>query len=164
MEREDERLLWKYLDGQLTGDEELDLFQRIQTNPEIKQHLAELKILDSNLRRTEVFPISDELKTQIFNKTIYKHAVSISLTELNWKNLGSFAIFNILLLAVGTSVIYFNYQQFLTTNSSLVSQIAEAFQNPLIQIFFLISIGVFSLFILDQILQKRTHQRATTPV
>ncbi|MCB0669644.1 MAG: hypothetical protein KDC80_27655 [Saprospiraceae bacterium] len=164
MEREDERLLWKYLDGQLTGDEELDLFQRIQTNPEIKQHLAELKILDNNLHRTKVFRMSDELKTQILNKTIYKHTVSISGTELNWKNLGSFAIFNILLLAVGTSVIYFNYQQFLTTNSSLISQIADAFQNPLIQIFFLISMGVFSLFILDQILLKRTHQRATTPV
>lgn len=164
IEREEERLIWQYLDGQLSREEEEELMLKAQVDPELRQYIDRLKDIENVLTPDYTYAMSDALKNQILSRTIYKHQRSLSLADINWRNLKSFIVFNVLILMAGLALTYFNYRQIIYTQSSILEKMKEALQQPLSQTISLIFIGVLSLLALDQFFVKKVYQRTTTPV
>lgn len=162
--REDERLLWKYIDGDLTKDEQIGLTIKLNSNEDLKNHLNKLKSLDQQLDSPQYYKISDAVKEKILQKTIYQHQHSLTLANLSWKSLGSFAIFNTVVLVFGLIILYFNSSQLLGGKTQLLNDLVQTFENPFFQPFFYSCIGILSLLFFDQYLKRRSHQRVTTPV
>ena len=166
VDRNDERLLWKYIDNDTTAEEERFLQERLKTDRQLRHHLRYLQMLDTNLLEAETVPLPEVLKVQIVAKTknlsrIQTHQVSGS----DNKGMISFATFNLAILVFAILISVYNSGWVSSTPQlSILKYYNQIIETPMIRSFFVICIAILTLLFVDHFLKNRNYGKMTTPV
>jgi hypothetical protein len=166
MNQEDEILIWKYLDGKANAGEVDALLRRAGNDTELKSELDRAEKIDKIMLKDKKHVLSPALRLKILQQISVQEETKL-ISSQRWMNpgLNLFALFNISLLIIG--LIYSYLIPVNIASEKIIGAWAMFFQvlkTPTIQIFLMLSTGVFVLLIFDQWLNKHGHRKLTTPV
>ena len=166
LERNDQRLLWKSVDGFTTAEEERYLKERLKNDEQLRKELRYIQILDSNLFEIEKVAMPGALKEKILARTTKFSKIQILQTPGFYKRgMMSFAAFNLAILVLGL-LIYTYYSGWSNINpqSSILSDFYRIIEMSLVRSLFLVCISVLGLLLVDHFLKNRNYGKTTTPV
>lgn len=166
-DRDDELLIWKYLDGQASNEETDQLFKKSADDPAFKSYFDLLTQLEHNLNQPGMVMLSDTARQQILERTaeagVPEKVITSSIPV--FRGLKSFALLNIVVLIAAIVFFFLNLGHFeFGTDLKIVEDFYRTVENPALQFFFMLSIAIFGLLIFDAYLKTRGHGRSTTPV
>lgn len=165
VQRDDERLIWKYLDGQASDLEISDLFCRFEKNATLRGYFDLVSQIDQNLVQSEPYKLSENLKQKIIKSTSAHVVAKKSLTEsMPLGGLKPFVILHLILLSTGIMIFLSNLDEFEFTNLHVLQSVIQITESPIVRLLLLLSIGFFVLFIFDSYLKVRNQGKLTTPV
>jgi hypothetical protein len=166
LERNDQRMLWKYVDGLVTAEEKKYVQERLRSDEQFSRDLRSMQILDANLLQGEIVRLPEALKVQILTKTEKVGRTQIIQTPgFDKKGLISFATFNLAILGLGILIAVFNAGWSSGTPQwSILTDFYEIIETPMIRSFFLVCTAVLGLLFLDHFLKNWGYGKTTTPV
>jgi hypothetical protein len=162
----DQRLLWKYIDGLTTKDETRYLQDRLKADQQLRHHLRYLQMLDIHLLEGEKVHLPEALKTKILKGTEnLSKAKAPQTLGFDKRGLISFAAFNLAVLVFGILIYVYNSGLFSNTSQlSIMRDFSLIIETPMIRSFFAVCIAGLGLLFLDLFLKNRSYGRMTTPV
>lgn len=148
-----EDLIWRYIDGDCTEDERVDVATKLQTNPDFLSEYQEALVLNQMLSQAVMAPLSDNFKQQLNSKilsTITQRA-KVELFPKSW-------VFGLITLAVLGILTALRFQGVDSTYLSL-PQLDEKYINMVVWVMtsFLILVGLDQAFKKWWVFRKQTH-------
>lgn len=165
VQRDDERLIWKYIDGQASDQEISDLFHRFEKDAALRGYFDFVSQIDLNLEKSEPYKLSENLKQKIIKSTsTYALSKQLPTYSMPLGGLRPFVLLNIVLLGIGIAIFMGNPDQFEFSTNLHVLQSVQITESPVVRLLLLLSMGFFVLFIFDSYLKVRNQGKLTTPV
>lgn len=166
LERNDERLLWQYVDGHTTIEENSYLQRQLKMDPQLRQTLQNIQMLDANLMDDELVPLPELLKIRILKKTKELRKIPVEETSVfDNKGMISFAAFNLLILVAAIIIYVFNGGWFNSPPKlPMLTDFNQFINTPVTHSFFFVCIAILGLLFLDSFLKNRNYGKMTTPV
>ncbi|NND31139.1 MAG: hypothetical protein HKN76_01020 [Saprospiraceae bacterium] len=164
MHKDDEILIWQFLDGLMTEKEVNAFMKRSEKDPELKNEIEWAANIDREMSVSEVYSLSSELRSKIIG------AIPLKSTEKsfspNWFSAGLkyFTVFNLLIFVVGLLFLFLPVNSGGERQNDLWEAYFQSLNAPFIQTFFILVIGFFGLLWFDQWLKIQNHGRLTRPV
>lgn len=166
VQRDDERLIWKYIDGQASDQEISDLFYRFEKNATLRGYFDLVSQIDQNLEQSEPYKISENLKQKIIESTTTPVLTKKFLTgSMPLGGLRPFVVLHLVLLSIGIVIFMSNLDQFeFSSHLHILQSVVQISESPIVRLFLMLSIGFFALLIFDSYLKVRNQGKLTTPV
>lgn len=166
VQRDDERLIWKYIDGQASDQETSDLLSRFEKDATLRGYFDLVRQIDQKLEKSASYTLPENLKQKIIESTATSVVTKKSLTEsMPLGGLKPFVVFHLILLSIGLVIFISNLDQFeFSTNLHVFQSVIRMTESPIVRLSLLLSIGFFVLFIFDSYLKVRNQGKLTTPV
>ena len=154
----DEELIWKFLDGDLTHDEESLVEEKLELDEQFRAQMADIRDLDALLAgRTAELP-SLRFATAVMEQVQQGKTAGLSFSMLpqrllRWYLASMGAMLLVLLVVManlnGSPV------TFSTGTLEIAETMSQILAKPYMQLFFQVSIGISLLILLDYRLRKR---------
>ncbi len=166
VQRDDERLVWKYIDGQASDQETSDLFHQVEKNATLRRYFDLVSQIDQNLEQSEPYKVSENLKQKIIESTSTPVLTKKILTDsMPLGGLRPFIVLHLVLLSIGIVIFMSNLDQFEFSNHlHILQSVVHISESPIVRLFLMLSIGFFVLLIFDSYLKVRNQGKLTTPV
>ena len=163
MLKDDEILIWKYLDGLMSESEVLEFLNRNEVDLDLKNELDWDREVDKAILDQPVFKMTSSLRSRILQE-MTKPGKKASSTSWFSSGLKYFTLFNVLIFIAGMLLILFPFNASSQNQSEFWRTYLHLLNTPIVQTIFIIGIGFFGLLWFDQWLKKQNHGKLTTPV
>lgn len=145
-----EQLIWDYLDGNLTSEDQMLFEERLSQDQVFRERFEEHVLIHELLKKNILAQPSEDFTQKVIAKLEKDTPPTFSLNGI-LLFLIAFIVVNLIILFSNSGTSESNYEIFNTMNILA--------QNVLVQKIGMILLGISGLILLDQVLRKRANQR-----
>ncbi len=159
------RIIWRYLDGACTADERAQVETWIVQDPAFREAFETAQLIDQSLLRQEL-----ERPSMRFATNVMEHLPAPLVRLRSWSSYGKasrwYAGSLVASLAAGLVYVFTNPVSLAgwETVEGMAATVVQESNDPLANMVYFASIGVFFFLGLDRLLSKRLQSKSTKPV